>query len=167
MHTIKKIDEDTNKPDSVLFYNVTKGGVDTVDHLIESFSCRRETNRWTFNILMYLLDVAAHNAVCLFKIKKNLTNDKRLRRTELQSLAINLMKPYIEYRAEYYSINNVGIKSSLIECFKRCGFTIKKEQPIKTKIDSKRHQCYLCIGKDSKHSNICSMCNNTVCKNHC
>ncbi len=52
MHTTKKIDEDTNKSDSVLFYNETKGGVDTVDHLIESFSCRRKTYRWTFNILM-------------------------------------------------------------------------------------------------------------------
>ena len=40
-----------NKPEIILSYNSLKGGVDTADHLIENFSCRRKTRRWTFNVM--------------------------------------------------------------------------------------------------------------------
>ena len=170
LHNNKEIEEDSQKPISILFYNQTKGGVDTVDHLIENFTCRRKTNRWTFNVLMYLLDLAAHNSFCLFKLKNKtsiLTNEKRLRRMQLESLALDLMKPFIFKRAQDISLKNTGIKLSLIESFKRIGQPIEKKVEIKAKTDTKRQRCAICVGNDSKYSKTCSTCHNTVCNKHC
>lgn len=33
------------KPDLILDYNVTKGGVDTLDHLVNKYTCKRVTFR--------------------------------------------------------------------------------------------------------------------------
>ena len=37
-----------NKPDIVLYYNETKGGVDTLDQLVHEYPCKRKTTRWPF-----------------------------------------------------------------------------------------------------------------------
>ena len=42
------------KPEIVLYYNETNGSVDTFDLRVEHSSCRRRTNRWTFNALCYI-----------------------------------------------------------------------------------------------------------------
>lgn len=55
----------SKKPEIITYYNSTKGGVDRLDQLIESFTCRRKTNRWTFNVLMNIIDIGAYNAFVL------------------------------------------------------------------------------------------------------
>ena len=45
---------DIKIPEIINHYNKNKGGVDTVDHLISIFTCRRKTNRWTMNCFYYL-----------------------------------------------------------------------------------------------------------------
>ena len=37
--------EEKNKPEIILFYNETKGAVDTVDWMVEKYSCKRKTQR--------------------------------------------------------------------------------------------------------------------------
>jgi len=93
-HHEKNIDEDTKKPECILDYNQTKGGVDTVDHLIENYTCRRKSNRWTFNVFLYAVDVAAHNAYCLFKIKNSsiVANEKKPYHLLMIKLKKELMK---------------------------------------------------------------------------
>ena len=54
----------------------TVAGVDTFDHCISINSCRRKTNRWTFNIFMFLIDAAAQNAFALFKMQNEEPVDK-------------------------------------------------------------------------------------------
>ena len=60
------------KPEIVLFFNKTKDSVDRFDQIIEHSSCRRRTNRWTFNAVWYMIDVADHKAFLLFKFKNPL-----------------------------------------------------------------------------------------------
>lgn len=55
----------SKKPEIILYYNITKGGVDRLDQLVESFTCRRKTNRWTSSVLMNMLNIAAYNAFVL------------------------------------------------------------------------------------------------------
>ncbi|XP_043476398.1 uncharacterized protein LOC122507645 [Leptopilina heterotoma] len=46
-----------------LFYNKTKGGVDTLDQLFHTYSVQRQTNRWplaTFYNLINAAGIAAH-----------------------------------------------------------------------------------------------------------
>ena len=57
-HQNKQINrENENKHNIILDYNQTKGDVDTVDKIIASYTCKRETQRCPIvvfaNILMY------------------------------------------------------------------------------------------------------------------
>lgn len=43
---IKEETGELKKPEVISFYNLTKGGVDTVDKYCESFNVARNTKRW-------------------------------------------------------------------------------------------------------------------------
>ncbi|KAB0804673.1 hypothetical protein PPYR_01643, partial [Photinus pyralis] len=45
-HHDDQVDTNTGKPDIILDYNATKGGVDTVDKLCSTYNCARNTRRW-------------------------------------------------------------------------------------------------------------------------
>lgn len=65
-HHSNSIDvENAKKPSMITFYNKNKSGVDTLGHLIESFTCRRKTMRWPYLLLMYILDVSSFNSYVL------------------------------------------------------------------------------------------------------
>jgi len=60
---------------------------------LEVYSCRRHTGKWTTNSFFYLLDVAAYNALALFRIKDLkkcqdlFGKEKRCRRKSIEYLA--------------------------------------------------------------------------------
>ena len=88
---------------------IFKGGVDTLDHLVEYYTCRRRTNRWSLNTFFYMLDVMAYNSYVLFRMKnseKFVNDPKRKRRFYLENLAIDLIRPCIKARFEIFSLKN-------------------------------------------------------------
>ena len=74
LHNNASIDltDNEKKPQMILYYNKTKGGVDTFDKLNEHNTVRRKVNKWPTNMFMYMIDVAVHNAFILFQIKKSI-----------------------------------------------------------------------------------------------
>ncbi|KAL4101127.1 hypothetical protein QTP88_021147 [Uroleucon formosanum] len=56
MHDTVDIDPDTHKPETILDYNSTKGGVDSVDQMCSTYSTSRKTRRWTMTVLFRILD---------------------------------------------------------------------------------------------------------------
>ena len=65
MHHERSIDEEDHKerPEIIKFYK-TKIGVDLVDQMVGTYTCRRQTRRWLLKLFFNLLDVAALNAKC-------------------------------------------------------------------------------------------------------
>ena len=94
------MEEQENKPEIILSYNSTKGGVDTLDHLVSNFTCRRKTNRWTTNMFFFMLDKAAYNTFVLHSMKSEQIKNARLRRTLLERLSTDLMERAIHRRME-------------------------------------------------------------------
>lgn len=109
-------------------------------------------------------------------------NDARLRRTCLENLCIELIKPQIEKRALEAEANNyAGFSSKLIESFARTGVNIIKK-PIRERTQSininnqhkpgspstkKRGRCVdVCTKTDNKMADTCSHCEGFVCKIH-
>lgn len=174
VHHVPVINEN-GKPEIIMFYNKTKGGVDTLDNLVERFTCRRKTNRWPFNIMMFLLDVCAYNSYILYCIKNPsvLTTDmSRQRRECLQNLSISLLRPAIEDRvAKFAQQNFKGMHYTIRESFMRTGFTIninkidESEQASNTSKAVKRTRCGFCKN-DNKYRETCNTCNITVCGKH-
>lgn len=59
LHHDMTVDGPKRKPEIILHYNSTKSGVDNMDHLACTYSCRRKTNRWPMVIFFNILDTAA------------------------------------------------------------------------------------------------------------
>lgn len=50
----------------ILFYNVTKGGVDTVDKMCGTYTIRKRCKRWQLVIFFRILDIARINSQVIF-----------------------------------------------------------------------------------------------------
>ena len=62
-------DASTNfKPQTIMHYNRTKGGVDNVDRMLASVSTRRFTRRWPLIVFYNMIDISLINAFTLFNI---------------------------------------------------------------------------------------------------
>ena len=55
------------KPSIILFYNKTKGGVDTLDRTVRSYSIKRMTRRWLLVIFYTMIDISAINAFIIWQ----------------------------------------------------------------------------------------------------
>jgi hypothetical protein len=75
------------------------GGVDTFDHCVSINTYRRKTNRWSFNVLMFLIDAAAQKAYSLFKLQIDERIDMlRARQNQLEKLGTDLIKNQVHDR---------------------------------------------------------------------
>ena len=59
-------DRQDQKPQIILDYNATKGGVDNLDKVVACYSCQRRTNRWPLVIFYNILDVSAYNSFVIW-----------------------------------------------------------------------------------------------------
>ncbi|KAJ8971361.1 hypothetical protein NQ314_000742 [Rhamnusium bicolor] len=71
MHDDDSISEVTGKPEIVIDYNCTKGGVDTVDQLCANYNCARNARRWPMVIFYSLLNTSAINSEIMFHGRQN------------------------------------------------------------------------------------------------
>ena len=62
-HTSCKLsDGPKKKPETILYYNSTKGGVDSVDERIGTYSVKYKIKRWHVTVFCNILDMACYNA---------------------------------------------------------------------------------------------------------
>ena len=67
-HGISIVEEDPKKrPEIIKFYNETKIGVDLVDQMVQTYTCKRQTGRWPFILFYNVLDIAELNAYTVFQ----------------------------------------------------------------------------------------------------
>jgi hypothetical protein len=59
-------DHEDRKPAIILDYNHNKGGVNNLDKVIGTYSCRRMTARWPLVIFHNIIDVSSNNAFVLW-----------------------------------------------------------------------------------------------------
>lgn len=58
------------KPETVLFYNITKYGVDVVDSMSRKYTVKAASRRWPVHTFYNLLDLAADKIINNCKIKR-------------------------------------------------------------------------------------------------
>ncbi|XP_053171655.1 piggyBac transposable element-derived protein 4-like [Scomber japonicus] len=91
------------KPALVLDYNSTKGGVDNLDKVIGTYSCRRMTRRWPLVVFHNLIDVSSYNAFVIWRELNPswLSGKRNKRRVFLERLGKQLVAPLIRRRARF------------------------------------------------------------------
>ena len=69
MHNVERVEEkDSKRPlEAILFYNETKGGVDTADEMLRGYSTTAASRRWPLAAFFNLLDIACLDAYVICK----------------------------------------------------------------------------------------------------
>ena len=67
MHHDDNFDVETRKPEIVMSYNATKGGVDGMDQMCHSVTTKRETSRWPILLFYNVLDLASIAALVVWR----------------------------------------------------------------------------------------------------
>lgn len=164
MHHDCAVEGPTKKPHVILHYNDFKGGVDNLDKLAATYTCRRKCNRWPLAVFFNMIDVGGIAAfvVWLYSHPDNLAKQQRLRRNFLIQLGRQLVEDCIQLRLCNPQALQKGARLSL----KRLGYTIS-DSTLSNEPPAKR-RCVLCPRvKDRKTKQLCAVCNRNVCKNHC
>ncbi|KAG1971378.1 hypothetical protein F2P79_002510 [Pimephales promelas] len=92
--------KDHKKPEIILDYNKTKGGVDTLDKLVGTYTCQRKTVHWPMVVFFNMLDVSAYNSLVLWTEVNPMWNQKKnfKRRLFLEELGEALVTPLMKRR---------------------------------------------------------------------
>ncbi|XP_023222340.1 uncharacterized protein LOC111623851 [Centruroides sculpturatus] len=170
MHHSGSIDQKTGskqKPEIVTFYNMTKAGVDTVDHMTGAYSCARTTRRWPMIIFCCMLNIAGINSQIIHQSNGNCSRVSS-RREYLKSLALELMYEQIDRSKLIISLpTDIRISAERIRPSRpEVRPKISKESPNPRKLE-KRGRCKECgRKKDNKTRRRCMKCETFLCPDH-
>lgn len=73
LHYDKKVVGELQKPDAIMYYNKTKGGVDAMDQMLSQYTTKRRTKRWTLAFFYNVIDVMALGTFIICKEIDNFT----------------------------------------------------------------------------------------------
>ena len=70
------------KPETILFYNKTKAGVDVIDQMTRKYSVKPASRRWPIHVFYNVIDLALINSWILFRdiCKSNISRRKFIQR---------------------------------------------------------------------------------------
>ena len=95
-HDKAEIDGKSVKPEVILDYNLTKGGVDTYDKVFAAYSVPLIARRWSLVIFCTIINIAVINSRALFLLNKV---HEESGRTLLRELSKSLIKENLISRA--------------------------------------------------------------------
>lgn len=160
MHHDNSVDESTKKPEIILQYNSTKGGVDAVDQMCSVYSSSRRTRRWPMPVLYRLLDMSALNAYIIQQSHERAS--KMTRMTFLKGLAKSLCEPYMKERC-YNQRLPTQLRTNIATALQIHLPTIEPGES--QKLDrNKRKRCSFCKpAKRAKTVHLCTKCQQPIC----
>lgn len=165
MHNDSTIDEENkNKSEINTYYNSTKGGVDTLDQMVHTYSVKRKTNRWPLAYFFNIIDVCG---IASFVIWRNIHPDwhiskkRRIRKIFLREMATELVMGQIRRR----SLS--GLHKSLTSLVRTTLNQVPTTAGCSAPEARKRKRCHICPSKKSRMSTqFCDKCKQTVCGEH-
>ncbi|XP_022911999.2 piggyBac transposable element-derived protein 4-like isoform X1 [Onthophagus taurus] len=159
MHTQPDINEHTKKPEMIMFYNETKGGVDTFDQLCHSTTVSRKTRRWPLRIFYGMMDIAGINSYVIYKWNEDA--DKPVQRSAfLKQLSMSLVEEHLRGRMNNGRLPR-EIRSNIRQILK-CD-----EEEVLQRAEGPLGRCDYCPrAKNRKARNKCEHCKKSVCAEH-
>ena len=96
----------------ILDYNKIKSAMETLDKLVREYRCLRTTRRWPLALFFIIIDIAGHNAFCVWSDHDPNYNVGKSHRCRLflMQLAEDTVEPLIDGRAR----NPVGIQEPIL-----------------------------------------------------
>lgn len=164
-------DTEKSKPEIIVTYNATKGGVDNLDRLIQAYSVKRKTHRWPMTVFFNMLDVGAIAAHVIWSLNHPQWNSRRphKRRLFLKQLGKELIEAELYRRME----NPRALQKGVPAAMKAIGLSLPSPIP-QVHVDStvliQRRRCNFCPKRgpegDRKTKTACLVCGQALCKAH-
>ena len=170
------------KTEAHMFYNASKGGVDTFDMLCEHSDTGRKTVRWPMCIFYGLTNIVMNNTFIIYSHTAKSEGHKVEKTSFVEDLAYSLCKPFALERLENYGryfsleLRNL-IKTTFAPRPQGAEAVDPAEEPFtgvmrgeikrKCKFDPKGSTysgVNLCHGKDCNHQNVCQKHSVLLCK---
>ncbi|XP_068215825.1 piggyBac transposable element-derived protein 4-like [Palaemon carinicauda] len=154
------------KTDIQMFYNATKGGVDTFDQMCSTSSCIRKSRRWPMTLFYGILNIIMVNSYILYT---SMPFTKPVpKRTFLRDIAYELCAPQAIHRYLTSHSLSKGLRQIMVDTFK-----IPEQVPPRRRIPvgqrklPKRIRCHSCPPRDDRKTNTaCLLCKSPVCLDH-
>ncbi|XP_041942278.1 piggyBac transposable element-derived protein 4-like [Alosa sapidissima] len=156
--------EEHLKPHIILDYNRNKGGVDCLDKLTGTYTCKRKTARWPVVVFHNILDVSAYNAFVVWTAINPAWNHGKpfKRRLFIAELGKALATPSIHRRQH---LPRTPASASLVRSMQGPS-TPPSHQPQQVQA-KQRKRCTLCAPRNVETGITCHRCNASICKGHC
>ena len=158
----KSIAETTEKqkPDVILYYNQTKGGVDAADERLMTYTVKFKTRRWHVVVFCNILDMSAFNGFVVHSLFDPQWNSKKLhrRRLFLLELGNELIAAHIQRRCQSHHQLSIVDPIGIVHAQKRGLCARCKENRKKCTARCAACKCFVC--KDHVKQ-ICEVCANT------
>ncbi|XP_048853942.1 piggyBac transposable element-derived protein 4-like [Brienomyrus brachyistius] len=165
-------DREDKKPEIILRYNATKGGVDTLDMVTAHYSCKRKTLRWPLVVFFNMLDISAHNAFVIWLALNPNWEKGRLnarRRLFLDELGRALVFPHIQRREILPRAPAAAAftRKILEKAAETSGAGCNPPVPTDATGRVKRKRCQECpYSNDLKTRIVCMYCKKYICSKH-
>jgi Transposase IS4 len=141
--------EGKKKPETVLYYNRNKCGVDVLDYMCREMSTKAACRRWPLAVFFNILDLAGVNAWIIYKLK---TGSNISRRKFLFELSNQLRESEVSRKAlevvESCQLSGKLKKRVTCEVRSNC----KRNRTTTKCIECKRPVCGQCL------AGVCSRC---------
>ncbi|XP_056269742.1 uncharacterized protein LOC130193292 [Pseudoliparis swirei] len=162
------------KPEILMDYNASKGGVDNLDKLVSAYSCKRRTLRWPLVIFFDMLDISAYNAFVIWMALNPEWNRGKLqrRRLFLEELGKALVKPQILRRQH---VPRTSASAATVRRIQENNAGAPSTQPTEPPSaepevaagSNKKKRCEVCGPKtDRKTQYTCIKCKKYICNTH-
>ncbi|KAL8572469.1 hypothetical protein ACOMHN_005615 [Nucella lapillus] len=194
MHTTGIVNDTTakKKPEIILFYNSTKGAVDTLDKMAHAYTVKRKTNRWPMVMFSNIMDLATIAARRIWQIRfpGDPLGNGDARAAFIRTIALEMMVQHIQMR-----VSEVALPRHLVQTAQKVIADIEgaghdqltprsaSKQSKKRQIQElpsvgqkhkdtesaapERKRCLICPrSKDRKTKQKCAGCNDYICQDH-
>jgi len=149
LHSGPKADtsNERRKTEVILMYNEMKAGVDTMDQMTRTYSCKWKTRRWPTVVFYKMLDISAINAYVIWKALNPNWNSNNSHKSRLYLLQLGK--------------ELVGVSEEENQK------TVSQRREIASELRRKKERCSICpSAKDRKTKTACSKCSKNVCQEH-
>ena len=157
--------DETKKPEIINYYNATKCGVDVLDKLVRTYSCKRAIARWTISFFFNLIDIAAYNAlVAWITLNPDWQHGKSdVRRLFLRELGMQLVHKHASAR----SVQPHGKRKRVQECARQSGVITAGASHDISSVRRGKRRCNICPRHIERKTRLqCDTCGTAVCKQH-
>lgn len=167
MHHAKDVDREKNIPEIISWYNLTKGGVDTVDEKTVKYSCSRRTCRWPMAIFYKIIDICSVNSYIVYS---SAPGNELSRFDYIKQLCSALVEDQMRRRLQKNIPRELkSIISRILKIEENPGETEETKLEIRKYYyicpsQKKRKTCYICF--ECKRP-ICLQCSRKCCLQCC